>query len=393
MWYLFDPTPSGSITTWEDLTTRFLAQFFPPGRTIKLSNDILMFQQHQGEFLSEAWTHFKDLLQKVPLHGIDLWLQVQIFYDHIDQTLKKTLDYAVEGLLRKLSAEKAWATIEKLAQYKDEGWNGPVILNEGNLDFNPTLSNYRGYDPKHLGVKFKLGGEPKEMPLLELGWSVGLYSKRKSRENATLSGLSMAETVASIRNPRVNLAHQCIATTISGRKESTNRVTEIELYYLYCIYTKGVVSNIPYWLASMKQRKRLKGKPPIWGDGGIAGGASQLDSGGGVIDLIGDEDPTDEDGDTGMDDSTGVSTSLGGEISSGEKKFRESDIGDCDNTGDGSKTAGRTIITWGGEIVLYACMASIYGSSCKGEKICMSKSYLAKSFEELGELFLGIVGK
>ncbi|GJS05622.1 zinc finger, CCHC-type containing protein [Tanacetum coccineum] len=67
--------PAGSISTWEDLTTRFLAQFFPPGRTAKLRNDILMFQQHHGESLSEAWTRFKDLLQKVPHHGIDLWLQ------------------------------------------------------------------------------------------------------------------------------------------------------------------------------------------------------------------------------------------------------------------------------------------------------------------------------
>ncbi|GJZ25330.1 zinc finger, CCHC-type containing protein [Tanacetum coccineum] len=67
--------PAGSITTWEDLTTRFLAQFFSPGRTAKLRNDILMFQQHHGESLSEAWTRFKDLLQKVPHHGINLWLQ------------------------------------------------------------------------------------------------------------------------------------------------------------------------------------------------------------------------------------------------------------------------------------------------------------------------------
>ncbi|GJX45322.1 putative ribonuclease H-like domain-containing protein [Tanacetum coccineum] len=89
MWYLFNLTPfasnwlkrlpAGSITTWEDLTTRFLAQFFPPGRTAKLRNDILMFQQHQGESLSEAWTRFKDLLQKVLHHGIDRWLQIQIF--------------------------------------------------------------------------------------------------------------------------------------------------------------------------------------------------------------------------------------------------------------------------------------------------------------------------
>ncbi|GJX23073.1 MAK10-like protein [Tanacetum coccineum] len=74
--------PAGSITTWEDLTTRFLAQFFPPGRTAKLRNDILMFQQHHGESLSEAWTRFKDLLQKVPHHGIDLWLQDLALYDN-----------------------------------------------------------------------------------------------------------------------------------------------------------------------------------------------------------------------------------------------------------------------------------------------------------------------
>nr|GEY51228.1 hypothetical protein [Tanacetum cinerariifolium] len=105
-----------------------------------------------------------------------------------------------------------------------------------------------------------------------------------------------------------------------------------------------------------------------------------------VVDQIGDVDPTDEDGDTE------VSVSLG-EISSEGKKSWESDIGDCDNTGDGGKTTGRAIITWGGEIALYACMASIYGSSCNGEKISMSKRYLVKSFEEVGELLLGIVGK
>ncbi|GKD68352.1 hypothetical protein Tco_1322442, partial [Tanacetum coccineum] len=44
------------------------------------------------------------------------------------------------------------------------------------------------------------------------------------------------------------------------------------------------------------------------------------ESGGDVFDLIGDVDPTDEDGDIGMGDSTGVSASLGGEIFSGGKK-------------------------------------------------------------------------
>ncbi|GJW06915.1 MAK10-like protein, partial [Tanacetum coccineum] len=66
--------PAGSITTWEDLTTRFLAQFFPPERTAKLRNDILMSQQHHEESLSEAWTRFKDLLQKdLALYDNESW--------------------------------------------------------------------------------------------------------------------------------------------------------------------------------------------------------------------------------------------------------------------------------------------------------------------------------
>ncbi|GJS88019.1 zinc finger, CCHC-type containing protein [Tanacetum coccineum] len=66
----------------------------------KLRNDILMFQQYHGESLSEAWTHFKDLLQKVPRHGIDLWLQVQIFYDHVNLVTRRTIDQSASGKLR-----------------------------------------------------------------------------------------------------------------------------------------------------------------------------------------------------------------------------------------------------------------------------------------------------
>ncbi|GKB23764.1 zinc finger, CCHC-type containing protein [Tanacetum coccineum] len=107
--------PAGSITTWEDLTTRFLAQFFPPRRIAKLRNDILMFQKHHGESLSEAWTCFKDLFQKFPHHGLDLWLQIQIFYDHVDGTTQKGIDYAVGRRHEKLRPDEAWATIERLA--------------------------------------------------------------------------------------------------------------------------------------------------------------------------------------------------------------------------------------------------------------------------------------
>ncbi|GJS10768.1 zinc finger, CCHC-type containing protein [Tanacetum coccineum] len=110
----------GSITTWEDHTTRFLAQFFPPGRTVKLCNGILIFQQHHGEYLSKVWTRFKNLLQKVLHHGIDLWLRVQIFYDHVNPVTRRTIDQLAGGKLRELNAEEYRALLEDLAVYDNE---------------------------------------------------------------------------------------------------------------------------------------------------------------------------------------------------------------------------------------------------------------------------------
>ncbi|GKB17085.1 zinc finger, CCHC-type containing protein [Tanacetum coccineum] len=355
--------PAGSITTWEDLTTRFLAQFFPPGRTAKLRNDILMFHQHHGESLSEAWTRFKYLLQKFPHHGIDLWVQVQIFYDHVDCTTQESIDYAAGERLRKLRPDKAWDTIERLAQYENEGWSDAFTSEEVCFNYeNPEVKQLLGimehkvdtlmknavslmgksesamskkarstrghaslsrdeiteekvrkfglfdnedhqmnynnlvgrsihsggvvdweflsnkglaqYDALYIGVTFRLGGVEKEMPLLEFRWRVGLYSERESRDATILSGLRNAETVnathfthlfwptigdggynvgntkvKSIRNPRIRLAHCCLTMTITGRKESTHCVTEIDLFYLYCIFGEGIVCNVPYWLA------------------------------------------------------------------------------------------------------------------------------------------------
>nr|GFB06705.1 hypothetical protein [Tanacetum cinerariifolium] len=85
--------------------------------------------------------------------------------------------------------------------------------------------------------------------------------------------------------------------------------------------------------------------------------------------------------------------SLGSEISSGGRKSQESNN---DNTG--GITVGEAIRACSGGIgnslvASYACMTSIYGSSCKGEKTSVAKIYLVKSFEESGEVFSGVAGK
>nr|GEV53696.1 retrovirus-related Pol polyprotein from transposon TNT 1-94 [Tanacetum cinerariifolium] len=56
--------PSGSITTWEDLKTKFLNKHCPPARTTKKIEEINNFQQEPDENLYQAWDRFKELLMK-----------------------------------------------------------------------------------------------------------------------------------------------------------------------------------------------------------------------------------------------------------------------------------------------------------------------------------------
>ncbi|GJS01772.1 uncharacterized mitochondrial protein-like protein [Tanacetum coccineum] len=52
--------PSGLITTWEDLKTKFLSKYCPPARTAKKMEEINNFQQEPDENLYQAWERTLD---------------------------------------------------------------------------------------------------------------------------------------------------------------------------------------------------------------------------------------------------------------------------------------------------------------------------------------------
>ncbi|GKE31190.1 hypothetical protein Tco_1450512, partial [Tanacetum coccineum] len=51
------------------------------------------------------------------------WLQVQIFYDHVNPVIRRTIDQSAGGKLRDRNAEESWALLEDLALYDNESWN------------------------------------------------------------------------------------------------------------------------------------------------------------------------------------------------------------------------------------------------------------------------------
>nr|GEV48013.1 hypothetical protein [Tanacetum cinerariifolium] len=60
--------PSGLITTWEDLKTKFLSKYYPPARTAKIMEEINNFQQEPDKTLYHVWERFKELLMKFSQH-------------------------------------------------------------------------------------------------------------------------------------------------------------------------------------------------------------------------------------------------------------------------------------------------------------------------------------
>ncbi|GJU76475.1 reverse transcriptase domain-containing protein [Tanacetum coccineum] len=57
--------PPNSITTWNDLVSKFVNRFFPPSKTTNLRNEITRFQQRFGESLCEALWLINVLLTNV----------------------------------------------------------------------------------------------------------------------------------------------------------------------------------------------------------------------------------------------------------------------------------------------------------------------------------------
>ncbi|GKC17729.1 hypothetical protein Tco_1014511 [Tanacetum coccineum] len=98
---------------------RTLGDYYKPSHEV-YRNTIELPEVHLSENLTVSRTYFK-----IPHHGIDLWLQVQIFYDHVNPATRRTIDQSVGGKLRDRNAEESWALLEDLALYENESWNDP----------------------------------------------------------------------------------------------------------------------------------------------------------------------------------------------------------------------------------------------------------------------------
>ncbi|GKC13664.1 hypothetical protein Tco_1010446 [Tanacetum coccineum] len=74
---------------------------------------VLVFEQHQDESLYDSWTRFKDIIQKVPNHGLSVWTLIEIFLKHLDSLSCHINNLTAEGDLRKFSDIGAWVQVPR----------------------------------------------------------------------------------------------------------------------------------------------------------------------------------------------------------------------------------------------------------------------------------------
>ncbi len=145
----------GTITTWCEMETKFLNKFFPPAKTAKLRNEINTFYQYDQESLYEAWERFKELLRKCHHHGMELWNQVQTFYNGLNGAIRNNLDAAAGGVLLSKTQEEAYELIEEMAcnssQWSNERNYGKKVMSIQEEDKFSTINAQLATLTKQMG--------------------------------------------------------------------------------------------------------------------------------------------------------------------------------------------------------------------------------------------------
>ncbi|XP_073028653.1 uncharacterized protein [Primulina eburnea] len=106
--------PLGSITTWQELATKFLSKYFPPAKSAQLKIEISTFRQTDFEQLYEAWERYKELLRRCPNHGFEDWVQIELFYIGLNGQTRTTVDAAAGGTIFSKSPAQAYDLLEQM---------------------------------------------------------------------------------------------------------------------------------------------------------------------------------------------------------------------------------------------------------------------------------------
>nr|GEV58275.1 reverse transcriptase domain-containing protein [Tanacetum cinerariifolium] len=116
LWY--DKEPPNSILNWEDLINKFVNQFFPPSKTTHLKNEISRFTQRFKETFRETYERFKEMLRACPHHGFTELVQIDTFYNGLNDNDQDSLNAAAGGNLLSKTTREALQIIKNKSKVR-----------------------------------------------------------------------------------------------------------------------------------------------------------------------------------------------------------------------------------------------------------------------------------
>ncbi|KAH9801427.1 hypothetical protein KPL71_001026 [Citrus sinensis] len=176
--------PAGSISTWDELSNKFLTKFFPMSKTNALRREISDFYQREGEQFYECWERFNDLLLKCPHHGFEKWRLIQCFYNGLTMSNRHMVEYMNGGRFLNLHEGAAWDFFNSLSENSQQ-WD---FSNQ--REKSSQVSRKGFYDVKDdFDVKSTLATLSRKVDALALNQSMNHHPSVANEELEALGGL------------------------------------------------------------------------------------------------------------------------------------------------------------------------------------------------------------
>jgi hypothetical protein len=104
-----------TVQDWNALMRAFMREYYSPGKTQSLRNEIATFAQYPTKTISEAFERFNEYTRAVPHHKFPKEDLVQKFYQGLTMASRTLIDASVGGSIIELTPTQAFTLFKKVA--------------------------------------------------------------------------------------------------------------------------------------------------------------------------------------------------------------------------------------------------------------------------------------
>ncbi|GJZ45893.1 retrovirus-related pol polyprotein from transposon TNT 1-94 [Tanacetum coccineum] len=255
----------------EDLKTKFLNKYCPPGRTAKKMEEINNFQQESDETLSSNGSALKDTLMKCPQHYLTEMQEVILFYNGLDIPTRQILDS--RGVIPTKTAEDAKKAIQEMAEYSQKWHNGTsrgrnTETSDGLAAIQATLNNL-GREIKKVNEKVYAAQDGSSVSVMPLSTylNLGLGELAHTRLTVELADRTVkypkgiAKNILVGNGPFLSTAHAKIDVY---KRNITLKVGEEKIIFKSVKSTSSIIKRV--YMLSLRERTELDLEARLMGE-------------------------------------------------------------------------------------------------------------------------------